>query len=89
MSEIINNEVDIPVVEVEAPVVEKNKGGRPNTTGLKFDKTNSKVYHNEYYQTIRNQDVKCECGSWVQKACYTRHKKRPIHITRMKKLEEA
>jgi len=91
MAENINNEIqiDIPVEEVEVEKI-KRKVGRPNTTGLpSLTKETATTYHNDYYHIKRCEDVTCECGALVSRASLTRHKKRSIHIRRMKKLDEA
>lgn len=77
------------IQNIDIPVEEKKKCGRPNTTNLQFDKTNPKEYFNGYYRNIRSAEIQCECGALVQKASMTRHKKRSVHIKRMKKLDEA
>lgn len=56
------------------------KIGRPNKTGLIKDEN----YFNNYYKMNSKIDVQCECGAVVNKFCLTRHKKRDIHIRRMK-----
>jgi len=70
MSNIIENKNDEVIKKI----------GRPNTTGLIKDEN----YFNNYYKLNSKIDVECECGAVVNKFCLTKHKKRNIHIRRMK-----
>jgi hypothetical protein len=68
--------------EVKVDDLEPKKRGRKSLTGL--IKKDNKQYFNEYYHLKGTEDVMCECGALVRKACMTRHKKRSIHTRRMK-----
>ena len=87
MSEIINNEVNIPVEEeilLEEVPVEKARKGRPSLSGLKYDKENVNAYFSDYYRLKLKAEIKCECGDIIKAGCMTKHKKRAIHINKMK-----
>jgi hypothetical protein len=76
------NKVD----NVQIEIIEKPaKRGRKPITGI--IRYNDKQYSYEYYHLKRTNDVMCECGALVKSACMTRHKKRQIHIRRMKIIE--
>ena len=76
------------VVENNQEVVDEvKKRGRPNTTGIQYNKDNLTAYHNEYYKLKRTLDIQCECGALVSAGCMTKHKKRQIHIRRMKMVD--
>lgn len=85
MTENININPEIPVEEV----VEKPKKGRPNTTGIVYDKNNVNAYHADYYHLKRTVDVICECGALIKAGHLLKHKKRAIHTRRMKKIDPA
>ena len=53
-----------------------------------YDVDNLHVYHNSYYNQIRKfKEVTCECGKIIAHCSLIRHKKRAIHLNRMKLLE--
>ncbi len=87
MTENIANEIEIPI-KLDDEVETKLNRGRPNITGLVYDKNNLTAYHGDYYRLKRTVDVLCECGQLIQAGCLTKHKKRAIHTRRMKKLDK-
>lgn len=70
--------------KVEEIVIPPKRGRKP-FTGI--PRHNERQYSYEYYHMKRSTDVMCECGALVKSACMTRHKKRQIHIRRMKIIE--
>ena len=95
--------IEVPVIEVptiEIPfdeavdeavdeVVKKIRKQRPSITGIKYDKEDLNSYFSDYYRLKLTVDIKCECGDTIKAGCMTKHKKRAIHLNKMKKVNEA